>query len=344
MIVEDHGGRRFNQPVGAMRAKAIACSDPRRLTEDIRERGLSLGASLVAMATVDRWRDPPPYDPSRVHVYPHSGYLPTDILPSAQSVIVFAVRMLDGVMDATVAGINTPATVSRTTAIQGNFAYIHLNRKLHTICYELASWLEDAMGFRSVPLGVDIGIRYNTAADDDPRIIGPAHGLFSLKRAAVLVGLGRKARNGLVASPKYGTRMRMGCVITSAPVVSDPLIEGDPCPTGCEICYRVCPTDALTPDGRVNHLRCFSDVGRRGVEYTEIKDAFKKIHPSDEPGANNIANDVASLDGQGNRWCRIACVAFCPLGERRMPDVVRRVNEYRANIPKFPLKNFPENT
>lgn len=245
--------------------------------------------------------------------------------------------MLDGVLDATVAA-------TRTTAIQGNFAYIHLNRKLHNITYDLARWLEDSMGFRSVPVGVDIGTRYKTASDDNRPIIGPAYGLFSLKRAAVLAGLGRKARNGLVANPKFGTRMRMGCVITSAPTVGDPLLEGDPCPSACDICRRVCPTDALTTDGRVNHLRCFSDVGRRGVEYAEIENAFKKIHPPDGPGIDNVANDLGSLDGQGNRWCRIACVAFCPLGERRMPDVVRRVNEYRTSIPKVALKNFPDNT
>lgn len=304
------------------------------LTSIVKQKALEFGADLVKAAAVDRWGSPADFDESKVRVYPHSGYLPTELLPSARSFVMVAVRLLDGVLD-------TTTTNCKTTGVQGNFGYVYLNRRLHDITYGLAKWLEEAVGYRSVPLGYNIGSRYNYEADRDRTIIGPAYGLFNMKRAAVLAGLGRKARNGLVASPEFGTKMRLGCVITAAKLISDPPLEGDPCPTTCNICARVCPTGAITRDGRVDHLRCFSDVGRRGMHYAELKAAFKARYPIDFPESDYIENDYLSMDGADNRLCKIACVAFCPLGERKMPDVVRRVANFASVVPPVDLQGFP---
>jgi epoxyqueuosine reductase QueG len=304
------------------------------LTSQIKRKALEMGADLVKAAASDRWVSPIDYDETKVPVYPHRGYLPTEILPSARSFIVVAVRHLDGVLDTTV-------TACKTTGVQGNFGYVYLNRRLNDITFGIAKWLEDELGYRSVPLGYNIGSRYDHRADDDDTIIGPAYGLFSMKRAAVLAGLGRKARNGLVASPEFGTRMRLGGVITAAPMSSDPVLEGDPCPAACNICVNVCPTDAITRDGKVDHLRCYSDAGSQGTSYKELQAQFKKRYPPDVDGVDYRDNDFLAMDGRSNRFCRIACVAFCPLGERRMPDVVRRVNDFASVAPKVDLRGFP---
>lgn len=304
------------------------------LALDVKRKASQLGADIVKAAPVDRWTAPVDFDETKVRVYPHSGYLPTELLPSARSFIVVAVRILDGVLDTTTTGC-------KTTSVQGNFGYVYLNRRLHDITHGLAKWLEEEGGYRSLPLGYNIGARYNHKADQDHTIIGPAYGLFNMKRAAVLAGLGRKARNGLVASPEFGTKMRLGCVITAAPLLSDPPLEGEPCPPRCDICARVCPTQALTPDGKVDHFRCFSDVGRLGFNYTKLKEEFKKRYPADLPGIDYTGNDYLAMDGAGNRMCKIACVALCPLGERRMPDIVRRVNTFGTVVPRVDLKDFP---
>ncbi len=304
------------------------------LASAVKKKARDLGADLVNTATVERWTSSSAVDTTKIRVYPHSGYLPNELLPSAKSYIMVAVRLLDGVLDHT-------TTNCRTTGVQGNFAYIHLNRRLHSITYELARWLEDEKGHRSLPLGYNIGARYDHKADDDDTIVGPAYGVFNMKRAAVLAGLGRQARNGLVASPEFGTSIRLGCVITAAPLTSDPVLAGESCPSGCNICSRVCPTDAISRDGKVDHLRCYSDVGRCGTQYVELKAEFKKRYPPDLPGANYIENDYLSADGMGNRLCKIACVALCPLGERSMPDVHRRVKDFDAVVAHVALDGFP---
>ena len=303
------------------------------LKDRLKQWACELGADRVGVSSIERWNDPPPFDAARINVYPHSGYLPTDLMPSALSVVVVAVRILDGVADA----MTSPW---RTTGVQGNFGYVHLNRLLNDITFGLARWLEN-LGYRTMPLGYNIGSRYNHKADEDPTIIGPAYGLFSLKRAAVLAGLGRKARNSLIASPELGTRMRLGAVLTAAELEESPLLEGDPCPSGCHVCARVCPGEAISRDGRVSHLRCFSDAGSRGTSFAKIKEEFKKRYPPDLPGVDYITNDFLAIDGKGNRYCRTACMAMCPLGEHKIPDVVRRAKNFHNVVPKAALHGFP---
>jgi epoxyqueuosine reductase QueG len=302
-------------------------------TEEVKRRALEMGADEVAVAPVERWAEPPPYDARSIHVYPQSGYVPTDLMPSCRSVIVVTVRLLDGVVD-------TTTTASRTTSVQGNFGYVFLNRRLNDITFGLSSWLE-ARGHRSVPMGYNIGSRYNAKADHDPSITAPAFGLFSMKRAAVLAGLGRKAKNGLVASPKHGTRMRLGGLLTAAALVADPLLEGDPCPPSCDICWRVCPTQAISREGRISHLRCYADAGRRGMDFEELKASFKQRYPAADGDDDYTLNDYLAMEGNDNRVCKIACVAFCPLGERPMPDVMRRVREFAEIVPPVRLRGFP---
>ncbi len=194
--------------------------DTPELTKALKETAHRLGADLVSVAPAERWNEPPPFDPSTVHVYPHSGYTPTELMPSTQSVVV-AVRHLDGVIDST-------TTDTKTTAMQGNFGYVLLNRKLNDITFGLALWLEE-QGYRSAPLGSAGQSRYNHRADDNPDILSVGYGVFSLKRSAVLAvlaGLGRKAKNGVVASPELGVRMRLGALLTAARLESDPFLKG----------------------------------------------------------------------------------------------------------------------
>ncbi|MCC6533139.1 MAG: epoxyqueuosine reductase [Burkholderiales bacterium] len=304
------------------------------LSAAIRLEARKLGADLVGIAPVERWDDPPPFDAAAVHVYPHSGYRPAELLPRARAVIVVAVRYLDGLM----AHLTTGA---RTTSLQNNFGYIHLNRRLHQITYELAHRLEDG-GHAALPLGYNIGSRWDTRRDTEPGFRGAAYGLFSMKRAAVLAGIGRSARNGLVATAQYGTRVRLGAVITTAALDGDPMLAGSACPPHCKICVRVCPSDALERERPVDHLRCYADCGRMGTRYDDVRAAFERRYPRDAPGVDTTGNDFLAIDGNGPRYCKLACITFCPLGERRLPEVWRAARHFRRNVPKVPLEGFPD--
>ncbi len=307
--------------------------DSRTLTRQLKQRALELGADVVGVAPVERWEFPPPPDVERVPVYPPTGYGPADLMPTGRSVIVLAIGQLGGVIESNV-------TDAKTSYAYGNYGYVHLNRALNSICFDLARWLE-ARACRTLPLGPSMGGRYDHAADEDERIIAPLYGTFSLKRAAVLAGIGRKAKNGLVANPVLGVRMRLACLITAASLEGDPLLPGEPCPPSCTVCTEVCPTQAITSDGRVNHYKCASDCGRRGSNWEDIKEIMKEGYPVDLPGADYIAPDRFAIDGAGNRLCKVACLALCPLGKNLSPDVLRRANGWEMSNPKVGLTGFP---
>ncbi|MFC1886966.1 hypothetical protein ACFLZM_07910, partial [Thermodesulfobacteriota bacterium] len=91
--------------------------DRQDLTYRLKEQAKALGADLINIGSVERWMDPLSFDAKKVPVYPHTGYVPTDLMPSTQGFIVVAVRLLDGVVDTTTTGC-------RTTAVQGNFGYV----------------------------------------------------------------------------------------------------------------------------------------------------------------------------------------------------------------------------
>lgn len=303
------------------------------LTEQINQYAAELGVDVVGIAPIERWDTPPPFDSKKIHVYPHSGYKPTELMPTARSVIVLGMRQLIGVMENNLSD-------AKTTYAYGNFGYVHPNRVMNTVCFKLARWLEKN-SWRTLPLGSSIGSRYNHKADKDESIIAPLYSVFSMKRSAVLAGLGRKARNGLVANPIFGTRIRFGCLITTAPLEGSPLLAGEPCPPKCTVCKNVCPTQAITPDGRVNHYRCSSDCGRRGRSLDEIKSQIKLHYPEDLPGVDYTSNDYHSIDGTGNRLCKVACLGLCPLGENPPKDLLRRAKDWEIGNPKVELTGFP---
>ncbi len=304
------------------------------LTRQVKQRAIELGADVVGVAPVERWETPPPADTERVPDYLPTGYGPTELMPTGRSVIVLGLGQLAGVIESDVSD-------AKTTYAFGNYGYVHLNRTLNSICVDLARWLE-ARSSRTLPLGPSMGGRYNHKADEDESVIAPLYGVFSLKRAAVLAGVGRKAKNGLVANPVLGVRMRLACLITAAPLESDPLLEGDPCPPDCTICMKACPTSAITLDGRVNHYKCSSDCGRKGGTWEEIKRQLKQRYPIDLPGTDFTSEDRFAIDGAGNRLCKVACLALCPLGESRpLLDVLRRAKGWETANPKVELTGFP---
>jgi len=145
----------------------------------------------------------------------------------------------------------------------------------------------------------------------------------------------------LVSNQHFGTRIRLGGLLTAAPLTGNALLEGDPCPPSCRICMDVCPTEAISQTGRVSHLRCYADAGRRGMDFETLRASFKQRYPCDRGNEDYTMNDYLAIEGNDNRICKIACVAFCPLGERPMPDVMRRVADFASVCPPVELQGFP---
>ncbi len=285
--------------------KGVPIEESHLLTERVTDLAITLGAVELGVAPVERFRDGTHNSADDRVTYPSTGYAPADLLPDARSVVVVAVRIPDGVLASNLAPLDT-------TYAFGNFGYVHLNRLLNTITYDVARMLESC-GWCALPLGACGSARCDRKSYEAGNTIGPLHGVFNLKRAAVLAGTGRRTRSGMVATPRHGTRVRLGAVITTAPLVSSPMLNGAPCPTQCRTCIDACPMNAITTEGHVNHVKCFSDKGRRGTTAPEILDEMSRAFPPVGASSGYLPHEQAAIDGFGNRVCRVACMALCPL-------------------------------
>lgn len=109
----------------------MANSKPKAPTipDNITGIALELGADVAGVAPVER------FSAEGAGSYLPTGYLPTELLPGARSVIVVAARVLDGVLASALEPLDT-------TFAYGTFGYVHVNRRLGAITYDLASRLE----------------------------------------------------------------------------------------------------------------------------------------------------------------------------------------------------------
>lgn len=80
------------------------------------------------------------------------------------------------------------------------------------------------------------------AADDETE---PDMGAISLRHYAVLAGLGSMGKNNLLLTPRFGSMVELGAVLTDMPLWGDVPIEKEICISGCTRCLQVCPQKAL---------------------------------------------------------------------------------------------------
>jgi ferredoxin len=81
-------------------------------------------------------------------------------------------------------------------------------------------------------------------------------GLY-LKEAGVLAGLGVIGKNNLLITEKYGPRVRLRAVNTSAQLEPDPIIESYDYCRNCNLCIYYCPAKAFGT-GKYDRDTCLS--------------------------------------------------------------------------------------
>jgi ferredoxin len=65
------------------------------------------------------------------------------------------------------------------------------------------------------------------------------------KTLGTLCGLGWVGRSSLLVSPEYGSRIRIGAILTDMPLVTDEPITESRC-NGCMACVEACPVGAIS--------------------------------------------------------------------------------------------------
>ncbi len=158
----------------------------------------------------------------------------TPLLPGAKSVVVMGKEMYREVV--ALLGPQKGAGEAEYGGLIGPHAD-YINGRLNRAVYELAGFLRND-GYRSLPLpaaGCPTDQRFLTA-------------IFSYKHAAQLAGLGSLGRHSLLITPECGSRVRLACLLTEAPLEASPVSNRDYC-VDCDACIRECPAEALQMPG-----------------------------------------------------------------------------------------------
>ena len=173
---------------------------------------------------------------SRLEAAPE-GRRPADILPTARSVIVGLVHILDSVCD------DLPYSRYEYTN-----QFFLLNALLNSTATKICRYLE-AEGYRALPIPAAY-----------PRINKLIAGVLSHRHAAVAAGLGEFALNNLLTTEKFGSRVRLVSIVTEAELVSDAPCQSTLCldrRSTCGLaCVENCPTQSISPDGVIDKVKC----------------------------------------------------------------------------------------
>lgn len=155
-------------------------------------------------------------------------------------------------------------------------------------------------GFPSVPLGA-----YQPLLMRD----GKYWGIVSLKHAAVRAGLGTMGRNTLLINKDYGNRLRLGGLLTTAPLPAGKPLEESLCVKDCRNCVNVCPVQALDGHGGIDQYKCL----RKSTAHPLLSTAFFSQWFRTSKLINKNFELVTATLGAHYSYSCFECLVSCPV-------------------------------
>lgn len=223
------------------------------------------------------------------------GHRPEDLLPGAQSLICFGIPVPRG-------AYRMPIYAVETVWRSQNLNY----RRLDTLSIRFAALLE-ASGERAVPIYGCFPMGMNKKGD--------VVGYLNQIRMGEVTGIGVIGKNGLLIHSRYGARLMLGGVVSTAvlPEMRYPEVDQLGCPSDCRLCADVCPVKAISTDEkRVNIMRCLSYTSRTLLL---PKTKFLMLRAFRPQSAARLMN-LTAFDEHTFHICS-QCVALCPYGDEK---------------------------
>lgn len=223
------------------------------------------------------------------------GHKPDDFLPGSKSMICFGIPVPKDVYRMPTCG---PETVWRSQ----NIYY----RRLDTLSIRFAGLLEEG-GEGAVPIYGCMPLDMNEK--------GVVVGYLNQIRMGEAAGIGAVGKNGLLLHSRYGSRLMLGGVLTTAvlPKMRYPDEDQPGCPPDCRICEDVCPVKAIRADKkRVNIMRCLGYTART---HCMSRTKFLFLRAFRKKAAARYMS-LTSFDEHTFHICS-KCVALCPYGSRK---------------------------
>ena len=194
-----------------------------KLAAEVRKTLVDLGMDVVGVASAADWPSPQP------------ECRPEAILKDCRRVIVFGKEIPAPIYQAEMHALDLYAMASH------NFYH-----QLDAAAIAAASRLTRA-GYPSLPIG-----GYQPVLMRE----GDYWGVISLKHAAVRAGLGSMGKNSLLINERFGNRLRLGGILTTADLPAGTPLETSLCYENCTKCVRNCPVQALDGKGGIDQYKC----------------------------------------------------------------------------------------
>ena len=167
---------------------------------------------------------------------------------------------------------------------------------LSLACYNLVRVLEDH-GWEGVPMFPNPPELTPTGVSVAPG--RPAPNVFpDFDYAAVACGVAEIGLNGLVLTPKYGSRQRFHMIITDAEIDPTPMLTQSVC-DGCGKCAEACPYGALDVENAETITICGKAMKVAKIDYDKCRTCKNGACPN-RFSANAKPDRVAALC---NRTC-----------------------------------------
>jgi epoxyqueuosine reductase QueG len=176
-------------------------------------------------------------------------------------------------------------------------------RRLDTLSMHVSALLEES-GARAVPIYGCMPLGVNPKGD----VVGYVNQI----RMGEAAGIGIIGRNGLLINSRFGARLMLGGVLTTAalPGMRHPDVDEPGCPPGCRICSDACPVKAILPDKKqVKIMRCLGYTARTPL-MSMPKFLFLRAF---SPQAAARYMSLTAFDEHTFHRCS-KCVTLCPYG------------------------------
>ncbi len=245
------------------------------------------------------------------------GHRPGDILPGARSVVVMAVRLTWGAVQAIYRACEDGRRDLQSVYAAYGYS-LFPNYHLYYAAYRMARFLERRG-------------HVSTAIQSGP---GGGGSPLSHRHAAVAAGLAEFGWSNLAVTPDYGPRVRWVTIVTRAALEADPLYAGPALcnPSECRICVSACPVGAISAKrGRsveiggavfdyadLDVVRCRISSEGLTTKSLGLRDLPLPPNPTwqdvdkarDEEGWKARGEVIHPVD----RYFCGRCLAYCPIG------------------------------
>ena len=216
-----------------------------------------------------------------------SGYRPSDMLASAKSILCLGIPVPKGIFK----------SEERSEWMYWRAASIYY-RTIDAVLMRVSSLIEEKN---------EVAAPVYSCFPYDIKGKGDFWGYLSLARMAESVGIGKVGKNGLLFNSRYGPRLLLGGVITTAslPTMAWPGKDEKGCPKDCFTCQEQCPVKAIDKTGKVDRVACLKHSMRSPV--------FSHFMGMSKWKAEEVQmiNHVTAIDDHSMYRC-IKCVSVCP--------------------------------